>query len=267
MEPICHDAGYQLLVVTSGDDEAQELAGIEHLVARQVDALMIVPSSTDAGLYRKWSARLPLFLVDRRLPGLPYAVTDAEDAVTRMVYDALADEAADEAYYFGGQPHLSPSVDRLNGFRAALKEAGVAEQAGWVRARDYRRLSGYAMMQECYRELGRYPRVLFTGSITLLEGALEFISENRHFDVAPQRIITFDDHPLLDCLPLRIDAMAQDSAALARASLDCLLSTLGVLPPENASTACAACVPAILNWRSRKAAGVTGIAAQRPFAV
>jgi LacI family sucrose operon transcriptional repressor len=267
MEPICHDAGYQLLVVTSGDDEAQELAGIEHLVARQVDALMIVPSSTDAALYRKWSARLPLFLVDRRLPGLPYAVTDAEDAVTRMVYDALADEAADEAYYFGGQPHLSPSVDRLNGFRAALKEAGVAEQAGWVRARDYRRLSGYAMMQECYRELGRYPRVLFTGSITLLEGALEFISENRHFDVAPQRIITFDDHPLLDCLPLRIDAIAQDSAALARASLDCLFSTLGAVPPADASTACAACVPAILNWRSRKTAGVTGTEAKRPFAM
>ena len=261
MEPICHDAGYQLLVVTSGDDEAQELAGIEHLVARQVDALMIVPCSTDAGLYRKWSARLPLFLVDRRLPGLPYAVTDAESAVTRMVSDALAEELAkeraDEAYYFGGQPHLSPSIDRLQGFRAALAQAGIVEQPGWVRARDYRRASGYAMMQECYRELGRYPRVLFTGSITLLEGALEFISENRHFDVAPQRIITFDDHPLLDCLPLRIDAIVQDSAALARASLDCLLSTLGALPPGNASTACAACVPAVLNWRSRKAAGIT----------
>ena len=264
MEPICHDAGYQLLVVTSGDDEGQELAGIEHLVARQVDGLMIVPCSTDPELYRKWSARLPLFLVDRRLPGLPYAVTDAESAVTQMVHDALADElgnaggnkGADEAYYFGGQPQLSPSIDRLKGFRAALAQAGIAEQAGWVRALDYRRASGYAMMQQCYRELKRYPRVLFTGSITLLEGALGFISENRHFDVAPRRIITFDDHQLLDCLPLRIDAIAQDSAALARASLDCLLSMIGAQSADAPPASCATSVPAILNWRSRRAVGL-----------
>lgn len=198
----------------------------------------------------------------RPLPGLPYAVTDAESAVTQMVHDALAEELgkerAGEAYYFGGQPQLSPSIDRLKGFRAALAQAGIAEQPGWVRARDYRRASGYAMMQQCHRELGRYPRVLFTGSITLLEGALGFISENRHFDAAPQRIITFDDHQLLDCLPLRIDAIAQDSAALARASLDCLLSMIGARPADAPPAACATSVPAILNWRSRKAVGLTG---------
>lgn len=71
--------------------------------------------------------------------------------------------------------------------------------------------------------------------------------------MAPRRIITFDDHQLLDCLPLRIDAIAQDSAALARASLDQLAlddrhTASGVSP------SCAASVPAILNWRSRQAA-------------
>jgi len=251
MEPICHDAGYQLLVVTSDDDAQQEQAGIEHLVARQVDGLVIVPSSTDPEQYLKWSSRLPLFLVDRRLGGLPYVVTDAESAVTQMVFDALS-EGADEAYYFGGQPHLSPSIDRLRGFRAALAQAGIEEQPGWVRARDYRRSSGYSLMQQCYRDLGRYPRVLFTGSITLLEGALAFISENRHFDIAPQRIITFDDHQLLDCLPLPIDAIEQDSGALARASLENLIGLINRQAP-NCST-----LPAKLNWRSRKASPTVG---------
>lgn len=251
MEPICHDAGYQLLVVSSDDDPQQELAGIEHLVARQVDGLVIVPSSTDPQLYLKWSSRLPLVLADRRLDpsGLPFVVTDAENAVTQMVFDALS-EGADEAYYFGGQPHLSPSIDRLKGFRAALAQAGIEEQPGWVRARDYRRSSGYALMQQCYRDLSRYPRVLFVGSITLLEGALAFISENRHFDLAPRRIITFDDHNLLDCLPLKIDAIAQDSAALARASLENLIGLI------NRQTPTSSAIPARLNWRSRSAASV-----------
>lgn len=247
MEPICHQAGYQLLVVSSNDEAGQETAGIEHLIARQVDGLMVVPCSPDPETYVKWSRRLPLFLVDRRVENsdLPYVITDAEGAVTTMVLDALSG-GEDEAYYFGGQPHLSPSVDRLSGFRAALRQAGLAERPGWVRARDYQRSSGYAMMKQCYEELGRYPRVLFTGSITLLEGALVFISERDHFDVAPRRIMTFDDHHLLDCLPLKIDAIQQDAQSLAGASLERLVGLIRKEAPTSVS------VPARLHWRSRK---------------
>jgi LacI family sucrose operon transcriptional repressor len=246
MEPVCQRAGYQLLVVSSNDDAQQEKAGIEHLIARQVDGLMVVASSPDPELYLKWSRRVPLFLVDRRVAGLPFVVTDAESAVTEMVLDALRG-GADEAYYFGGQPDLSPSLDRLKGFRMALAAAGVGEKDGWVRARDYHRQSGYALMQACYHDLGRYPRVLFTGSITLLEGALAFISEQQHFAIAPQRIITFDDHALLDGLPLRIDAIQQDSTALAAASLEKLIGLIGRQTPVSGT------IPARLNWRSRRA--------------
>ena len=255
MEPICHQAGYQLLVVSSNDEPHQEQAGIEHLVARQVDGLMIVPCASDPEAYLRWSKRLPLFLADRRVdhPALPFVVTDAESAVTTMIFDALAG-GVDEAYYFGGQPHLSPSIDRLRGFRAALAQAGLDEKPGWVRARDYRRSSGYTLMQECYRDLGRYPKVLFTGSFTLLEGALAFISENQHFDIAPQRIITFDDHFLLDCLPLRIDAIQQDSQALARVSLEKLIGLINRRTPTSEALA------AHLNWRSRKPAAASALA-------
>ncbi len=245
MEPICHQSGYQLLVVSSNDDPAQEAAGIEHLIARQVDGLIIVPCSPDSRVYVKWSSRVPLFLVDRRSddPSLPFVITDAESAVTEMVLDALKGDV-DEAYYFGGQSHLSPSIDRLKGFRAALNQAGLMEKPAWIFARDYRRISGYELMKECYRDLGRYPQVLFTGAITLLEGALAFISENRHFDIAPKRIITFDDHSLLDCLPLRIDSIEQDSHALAAASLANLIGLINKKKPLSVS------LPARLHWRS-----------------
>ena len=97
-----------------------------------------------------------------------------------------------------------------------------------------------------YQELGRYPRLLFTGAITLLEGALAFISENRHFDIAPKRIITFDDHNLLDCLPLRIDSIQQDSHLLADASLQSLIGLITKKIQPASGT-----IPARLHWRSR----------------
>jgi LacI family sucrose operon transcriptional repressor len=248
MEPVCHQAGYQLLVVSSDDDPQQEQEGIEHLVARQVDGLIVVPCSSDPEAYLRWSHRVPVVLVDRRVEstGLPAVITDAENAVTTMVLDALKDGAR-EAYYLGGQPELSPSIDRLQGFRSALAQAGLAEQPGWVRARDYRRSSGYELIADCYRELGRYPEVLFTGSLTLLEGVLAFVSENRHFDRAPRRIITFDNHDLLDCLPLKVDSIEQDSRVLARSSLEKLIGSINKIPASSES------VPARLRWRSRSA--------------
>ncbi|MDR3409389.1 MAG: LacI family DNA-binding transcriptional regulator [Formivibrio sp.] len=247
MEPLCHQVGYQLLVVSSDEDPQLETTGIEHLLARQVDGLMIVPCSTDAEFYNQWSERLPLVLVDRRIANstLPFVVTDAENAVTTTVLDALS-SGAKEAYYFGGQPNFSPSIDRLNGFRMALAKAGLEEQPGWIRARDYRRSSGYTLMHECYQELGRYPQLLFTGSITLLEGALSYISEHRHFACAPKRIITFDDHNLLDCLPMSIDAIQQNSNELARAGIESIQALIERKKPENVW------IPAIINWRTRK---------------
>jgi LacI family sucrose operon transcriptional repressor len=248
MEPICHEAGYQLLVVTSNDDPAKERAGIEHLAARQVDGLIVVACSPHAETYRHWSSRLPLFFVDRRVDdaALPFVVSDAESAVTELIFDALK-EGSGEAFYFGGQPQLSPSIDRLKGYRAALARAQIDEAPHWVRSRDYHRRSGYEMMGECYRQLGRYPNVLFTGAITLLEGALAFISENRHFAIAPKRLITFDDHDLLDCMPLKIDSIEQDSDALAKASLERLLALIRSQTPGSAT------IPARLHWRSREA--------------
>ena len=249
IEPLAHAAGYQALIVTSNDEVAGERAGVEHLLARQVDGLLVVPCMPKAKAYAEWQRRVPLYLVDRRVDGsgVQAMVTDAEGAVAEMLGDALR-QGSDEAFYFGGQPHLSPSIDRLRGFRAALAGAGLEERPEWVWARDYRRRSGYEMMRECHSRLGRYPKVLFCGAITLLEGALEFISTQDRFRRAPERIVTFDDHYLLDCLPLPIDAIAQDSHGLAQAALQQLRRLIA------GEEAVSGAVPARLVWRSRQTA-------------
>ena len=246
MEPLCQGAGYQMLLVTSNNNPQQEQEGVELLMAREVDGLIIVPSSPKSDNYLRWNDQLPLILVDRYLPQHPKllsVVTDAKTAMATMVIDAL-EENIEEAYYFGGQPDLSPSIDRLDGYRAAFVEANFSEKKSHIRSLDFKRSSGYQLMKMCYEELGRYPQLLVTSAITLLEGALSFISENEHFDIAPKRIITFDDHTLLDCLPLRIDSIEQDSKALAKESFSRLI---GLINDQNVESCT---IPARLHWRS-----------------
>ncbi|KAF0812153.1 Catabolite repressor/activator [Andreprevotia sp. IGB-42] len=212
-------AGYQLLIVTSDDDPEREMAGITQLVSRQVEGLIVVPSSSDAARYQQWVRRVPLVFADRRVEGsdIPFVVTDAAGSVTALVNGALR-AGCDEVVYFGGQSDLSPSRDRLAGYRAALTAAGSSEHDDWVFQRDYWRSSGQQLITEWHATHGRYPQALFTGSITLLEGVLAQLIASGGLLGAP-RLMTFDDHPLLDCLPLPVDAVGQDSAAIAAGSL------------------------------------------------
>ncbi|MGF6764297.1 LacI family sucrose operon transcriptional repressor [Paraburkholderia sp. GAS33] len=246
MEWRCREQySYQLVVVTSDEDPVRETEGIAHLVSHQVDGLVVVPCTADPERYQKWVKRLPLVFADRRVEQseIPYVVTDATEIVATLVGDALK-QGASEVVYFGGQAELSASCDRLAGYRQALAAHGLSEQPDWVHQRDFQRESGRALMQDWFTTHGRYPQALFAGSITLLEGALSFMSEAHKLAQAPGRLMSFDDHPLLDCLPLAIDAIVQDSRQLAEHSLRCVFSMLeGNAHPDSLK------VPAHIHYR------------------
>ncbi|WP_434634404.1 substrate-binding domain-containing protein [Chromobacterium sp. CV08] len=227
LENGCRALGYQLLMVTSDEDAERESAGIGQLAARQVDGMIVVPCSGDAERYLPWTGRLPFVFADRHIPGsgIPAAVTAAAASVEALLGPVLA-AGVDELVYFGGQPTLSSGRERLAGYRQALAAHGIAPAGDWVAERDFQRESGYALMRDWYQRRGRYPRALFTTAITLLEGVLSFIRERHRLREAPQYLLTFDDHPLLDCLPLPIDAIRQDSDRLAEASLGQVMALL-----------------------------------------
>jgi LacI family sucrose operon transcriptional repressor len=246
MEWRCREQySYQLVVVTSDEDPVRETEGIAHLVSHPVVGLVVVPCTADPERYQKWVKRLPLVFADRRVEQseIPYVVTDATEIVATLVGDALK-QGASEVVYFGGQAELSASCDRLAGYRQALAAHGLSEQPDWVHQRDFQRESGRALMQDWFKTHGRYPQALFAGSITLLEGALSFMSEAHKLAQAPGRLMSFDDHPLLDCLPLAIDAIVQDSRQLAEHSLHCVFSMLeGNAHPDSLK------VPAHIHYR------------------
>ncbi|GHD66133.1 LacI family DNA-binding transcriptional regulator [Jeongeupia chitinilytica] len=230
LEPLAREAGYQLMTVSSGDDPGQEAAGIGQLVARQVDGLIVVPCNPEPAAYAGWAKRLPLVFADRRVPGspVPFVVTAAAAAAEVLVGEVIA-KGAREILYIGGGASLSTSADRLAGYRAALEDAGITPGEDWISERDYLRASGQARLADWVDRHGRYPQAVFTGGITLLEGVLAFV--NAHGGAGPDFLLTFDDHPLLDCLPQAVQSVAQDSHALAAGSLAAVLAMLAGQPP------------------------------------
>ena len=100
------------------------------------------------------------------------------------------------------------------------------------------------MMAGLCAELGRPPKALFTAACGLLEGVLRYLNQHQLMD-ADIHLCSFDDHYLFDCLPLRLDTIAQDSQRLAAHSFALITALIEQQPVNNLEQT----LPAQIRWR------------------
>lgn len=249
LEAHCREAGIQLLIACSEDDPTIEQQVVDSLISRQVDGLIVASSTHNDEIYCRIHDQLPVVQLDRHIgeSHLPMVISDA-CKVTAELVQAMAAEHGNRIYYFGGLLDLSPSRHRLAGYELGLHRAGFEAETRYVRHRDYQPRSGYQLMSELVDELGgELPEALFTASFTLLEGVLRYLNEHGRMDT-PMRLCTFDDHYLLDCVPLRIDSIAQDCEALANHAFSLMEQLVRGRTPDNIALV----LPPAIHWRTRK---------------
>ena len=161
------------------------------------------------------SEQLPVVLFDRHIndSALPLVITDSITPTTELVAD-IARQHPDEFYFLGGQPRLSPTRDRLEGFKQGLREADVALRPEWIIHGNYHPSSGYEMFAELGARLGRPPKALFAAACGLLEGVLRYMGQHNLLQ-SDIRLASFDDHYLYDSLTIPVDTIRQDNRQLA----------------------------------------------------
>ncbi len=215
LETLCREAGVQLLISCTDENPSQETMVVNNMIARQVDGLIVASSMLHDNDYQKLSEQLPVVLFDRHMNGstLPLVITDSVSPTAALVAD-IARSHPDEFYFLGGQPRLSPTRDRLEGFTQGLQQAGVTLQPEWIIHGNYHPSSGYEMFAALCARLGRPPKALFTAACGLLEGVLRYMSQYNLLD-SKIHLASFDDHYLYDSLSVRIDTIQQDNRQLA----------------------------------------------------
>ncbi len=245
LETLCRESGQQLLIACSDENPSQEMMAVNSLIQRQVDGLIVASSSVLDTEYQKISERTPVVLLDRRIEEtrLPWVITDSVESTAEMV-ENLASLHPDEVYYMGGPLRLGPSRERLAGYELGLQRAGVEPKPGWVLHGQYSPSSAYERMATLCNELGRPPKALFTAACGLLEGVLRYMNQHQLMD-ADIHLCSFDDHYLFDCLPLRIDTIAQDNEALASRSYQMINRLINEQPLESATQL----LPGQIHWR------------------
>jgi LacI family transcriptional regulator len=129
-ERIASNSGYEMLVVASGENSATEARRIESLIARRIDGLLVVAASDDFGSDSGFTERLPpTVLVDRAFghPKFDTVASDGFGAVHRGCRHLIDIGHQDITLLIASMNHVHLR-DRVEGYRRALKEAGLSRR-------------------------------------------------------------------------------------------------------------------------------------------
>jgi LacI family transcriptional regulator len=130
--------GFSLIISSSEEDRELELRGIDQLLARRVDALLLASSQGDSGFFRHLEKqKTPFVLIDRRpqSPKTNFVGVD-DEAIGWMATEHLVDMGCRLVAHIGG-PGISTAVGRLRGYQQALLRHGLSVDQKYIIGRDH----------------------------------------------------------------------------------------------------------------------------------
>jgi LacI family transcriptional regulator len=151
MQKALAERGFNMLFASNEDDPEREFKEIELFNAHRVAGIILAATSHGDDYPARLGELLrgPTVLVDRLVPGLALdAVADDNHLGARLITTYLLRLGHRRIGFLAGRPGISPSDERLEGFVATMREAGVAIDDDLVRRSVFRFEHAYAASQE-----------------------------------------------------------------------------------------------------------------------
>ena len=213
VEDAAHARSHILITGSCEEDAERERELVLRLLRRSVDALLIVPAGNDHRYLQAEIAGTPIVFLDRPPHGVE-ADTVLLDNVggARAAVAHLVAHGHHRIAYVGDPPPLYTAAERLAGYRAALRDAGLpAEEL--VSAGPH----GVAAAEQAVRDLlalpaARRPTALFTANNRNTVGALRALRDGD----GTVALVGFDDFELADMLPVPVTVVRHDPAEMGR---------------------------------------------------
>jgi DNA-binding LacI/PurR family transcriptional regulator len=214
-------SGYHVLVGSTDFDPDRESELLASFAARTVDAVALLSSSgaTEA-MRRLQDTQMPLVFVDRRPVIRTDNLTAAHDAIGYLIGLGHRDLAM-----ISGPAIFTTASQRLQGFRVACQEAGLAVREECVREGFLGVEGGYQATREVLALRPR-PTALFSFNNMLAVGALRALREASVAVPGDLSLITFDDMDLFPFVDPPITAIAQPAYQIGAEAARALISML-----------------------------------------
>jgi LacI family transcriptional regulator len=213
VERAAWERGYLLITASCEEDPARERELVQTLLRRRVDALLLVPASSDhAYLARETADGTPVVFLDRPPIGI-----GADQVLLDNVGGARAAAAHLLAHghvriaFIGDYEQLYTTGERLEGFRQALEAARVPVRDDLVRTGSHDADHAEEVVAQLLAlPRDRRPTALFAANNRNTVGALRALRGTRR----RLALVGFDDFELADLLALPVTVVRHDSSRM-----------------------------------------------------
>lgn len=216
--------GFNLILCNTEDCVEKEFIYIRRLRERRVEGIILAP----IGQYKDYQAVLafkdpPVVLVDNYPIGLDIdavVTNNIEGAYTLTKY--LIELGHTRIGIITGPLNQLTGIERLEGYRKALKEFNIEERKELVQEGDFKFESGYNLTKRLLR-LNPPPTAIFAANNLMSIGAMIAIKEAGLRIPDDISLVAFDDIDLLPLVDPPITVMSQPAEEIGTVAAELLL--------------------------------------------
>ena len=231
VESVVAKAGYSILTFNTDDCIEREREALAFLRSRRVDGLLLViaPGRNDGSHIRGvLNAGISVVCLDRIPSGIPVDSVSADNfggaqgAVRHLIAQGHRDIAI-----LTGPLTLRNARDRLKGYKAALREAGIPISEDLIATGDFREDTGSRLCQEMFAAKKHRPSAIFASNNLLTLGALEALSQLGLRCPEDVAFVTFDGSIFPDVFRPTITTVVQAAYQIGVRGAELLMQRLG----------------------------------------
>lgn len=223
IEQVARTRGAAVLITSLGNEPSDERSGVEALLARQVAGLISTPVATDQSYLRPWQPRTAMVFIDRRPTRLTAdSVVEDDAGGARKATTHLIGHGHRRIGVVGHSLSITTTARRLDGYRAALTDAGLTEDPDLAGLN----ISTAAEAEQVTLGLLRLddpPTAIFASNAQCSMWVVPVLQAADRTDIAH---ISFGDFPLANALNPRLTVIDQDPVAVGRIAAERLFERL-----------------------------------------
>lgn len=222
--------GYSLVISWTEEDAEVQKQEIEHLLSLGIDAMIVATSGSETECFRRLKERnVPYVLLDRTVAGQKVPFIGGDDFLFgKMATEHLIEQGCKRIGHISGPP-MSPGFQRLEGYKHALKAAGLKINDAYIVApKEPGPRTFHHGFESAQRLLAVKPRVdsIFCFNDPLAIGAIEAALAAGLRVPEDVAIMGCGNHPLGATLRTPISTIDQNTGELGRKAASLVLSLL-----------------------------------------
>ncbi len=197
VEDTSFEQGYSVILCNSDGDLDKELLYTNVLAEKRVDGILFVAAgmSTER-ICALQERRMPVVVVDRDIPGVAVdSVMTANERGGWLAARHLVELGHRRIGCIAGPSDVTPSAERVTGYRQALREAGLPVDEALVTKGDFQYESGYRAARQLLL-IEEPPTAIFACNDLMAIGAISAAVELGRQVPADLSVVGFDDVPL-----------------------------------------------------------------------